>query len=76
VEAFHGRALAYEAALEAADPLPPLADALLRNLWRVEPGAEAAAALREGALALAAQAARASRARWRRRTSPPCSGAR
>jgi cytochrome b pre-mRNA-processing protein 3 len=57
-EAFHGRALAYEAALEAADPLPPLADALLRNLWRVEPGAEAAAALREGALALAAQAAR------------------
>jgi cytochrome b pre-mRNA-processing protein 3 len=31
-EAFHGRAVVYEAALEAAD-IPKLADALTRNVW-------------------------------------------
>ncbi|WP_137123707.1 ubiquinol-cytochrome C chaperone family protein [Roseomonas sp. HF4] len=35
-EAFHGRALAYEAALEAADE-PALAEALARNVWVGEP---------------------------------------
>lgn len=55
-EAFHGRALAYEAALDAGDA-EGLAAALLRNLWRVEPaGAGEAAA---GAARLASQAARA-----------------
>lgn len=36
-EAFHGRARAYEAALDAGDSAA-LAAALMRNLWRVEPG--------------------------------------
>jgi len=36
-EAFHGRARAYEAALDAGDPMA-LAAALLRNVWRQEPG--------------------------------------
>ncbi len=34
-EAFHGRAAAYEAALDAGDP-PALAEALARNVWRGE----------------------------------------
>jgi cytochrome b pre-mRNA-processing protein 3 len=37
-EAFHGRALAYEAALDAADA-PALAAALQRNVWRAAPEA-------------------------------------
>ncbi|WP_135466198.1 ubiquinol-cytochrome C chaperone family protein [Crenalkalicoccus roseus] len=46
-EAFHGRARAYEAALEAGDRAA-LAAALTRNVWRREPGPEGppAAALR------------------------------
>jgi cytochrome b pre-mRNA-processing protein 3 len=39
-EAFHGRAQAYEAALEAGDAaarMAPLATALARNVWRGEP---------------------------------------
>ena len=43
-EAFHGRAQAYEAALEARD-LAALAAALGRNVWRGEPPAGAAARL-------------------------------
>lgn len=45
-EAFHGRALAYEAAA-AADDTGALAQALTRNVWRGEaaPGAEALARL-------------------------------
>jgi cytochrome b pre-mRNA-processing protein 3 len=42
-EAFHGRAQAYEAALEAGDGTA-LAAALLRNVWRLEPGEGAPAA--------------------------------
>ena len=37
-EAFHGRAHAYEAALDAGDA-PALAAALQRNVWRAEPSA-------------------------------------
>ena len=37
-EAFHGRALAYEAALDSAAP-DALAEALARNVWRGEPPA-------------------------------------
>jgi cytochrome b pre-mRNA-processing protein 3 len=43
-EAFHGRAIAYEAPLAAHDPVA-LADALARNIWRGEPA--------PGALAIA-----------------------
>ncbi len=43
-EAFHGRAQAYEAALEAGDR-PALAEALARNVWRGEAPAGAADAL-------------------------------
>ncbi|MBV9747703.1 MAG: ubiquinol-cytochrome C chaperone family protein [Acetobacteraceae bacterium] len=41
-EAFHGRARAYAAALDADDPAA-LAMALARNVWRGAPGNEAAA---------------------------------
>ena len=50
-EAFHGRAQAYEAAVEAGDAAA-LAAALQRNVWRAEGEASAAAGL------LAAQALR------------------
>jgi cytochrome b pre-mRNA-processing protein 3 len=43
-EAFHGRALAYEAALDSPDPAA-LADAIARNVWRGEPPEGAPAAL-------------------------------
>ena len=56
-EAFHGRARAYEAALDAGDAAA-LRAALLRNLWRVEPAAPDAAGLEEGAARLAAVAMR------------------
>jgi cytochrome b pre-mRNA-processing protein 3 len=56
-EAFHGRALAYEAALDAGD-LPALATALSRNLWRAEPSSAEEAAARPGAARLAAHASR------------------
>jgi cytochrome b pre-mRNA-processing protein 3 len=56
-EAFHGRARAYEAALDAGDAAA-LEAALLRNLWRVEPGTAAAAAHLPGAAALAGAARR------------------
>ncbi len=56
-EAFHGRALAYEAALDDADPAA-LPDALVRNVWRgaEAPGAPGLAAIvraRMGELAAA-----------------------
>lgn len=58
-EAFHGRAKAYEAALDSADPgaleAGALEAALLRNIWRVEPDAAEAAGHVAGAAALAAQ---------------------
>lgn len=54
-EAFHGRALAYEAALDAGDA-EALSAALLRNLWRVEP--DVAEVSGDGAARLAAQAGR------------------
>ena len=41
-EAFHGRALAYEAALDSADPAT-LAEALARNVWRGAPPPDDAA---------------------------------
>lgn len=41
-EAFHGRARAYAAALDANDPVA-LAAALARNVWREAPGNEAVA---------------------------------
>lgn len=61
-EAFHGRCLAYEAALDAGD-VPALATALERNVWRAEtaaspPPAAALALARhvaEGAALLAGQ---------------------
>ena len=56
-EAFHGRARAYEAALDAGDAAA-LRAALLRNLWRVEPKAPEAAGLEDGAARLAAAAMR------------------
>ncbi len=56
-EAFHGRAQAYEAALDAADPTA-LAQALERNIWRCEPSpggpTEAARRLAEHAMAVLA----------------------
>jgi cytochrome b pre-mRNA-processing protein 3 len=55
-EAFHGRAKAYEAAVEAGDAAA-LAQALQRNLWHAEPGESAATpaatALAEHALRVA-----------------------
>ncbi len=53
-EAFHGRAAAYEAALDAKDPAC-LAEALSRNVWRGESpdGAAATLAARAEALDLA-----------------------
>lgn len=48
-EAFHGRAAAYEAALDAGDA-PALAEALARNVWRGE-APEGAPALLAGAAA-------------------------
>lgn len=54
-EAFHGRARAYEAALDAGDR-PALAAALQRNVWRTLPEAEAPAAARLAAHAMAAAA--------------------
>jgi cytochrome b pre-mRNA-processing protein 3 len=56
-EAFHGRALAYEAALDSADPAA-MRDALLRNVWRAEAGSPAALAAAAGAAALAGRARR------------------
>jgi cytochrome b pre-mRNA-processing protein 3 len=55
-EAFHGRALAYEAALDATEPAA-LADALARNVWRGEPPAGAPGALAARARAQAAHLA-------------------
>jgi len=49
-EAFHGRAMAYEAPLAAAD-VAALTDALARNVWRGRAPAGAAPALAEAALA-------------------------
>jgi cytochrome b pre-mRNA-processing protein 3 len=40
-EAFHGRAVAYDAAMDAADP-PAMAAALTRNVWQGAPAAGAA----------------------------------
>jgi cytochrome b pre-mRNA-processing protein 3 len=54
-EAFHGRCLAYEAALDAGD-VPALATALDRNVWRAE---AAAALVPAAALSLARYAVRA-----------------
>ena len=54
-EAFHGRAQAYEAALDAGDPAA-LAAALQRNVWRVE-GEPTPAAHRLAAHAMRAAAA-------------------
>lgn len=53
-EAFHGRALAYEAALDSPDP-DALAEALARNVWRGEPPAGAPGALADLARAQAAR---------------------
>lgn len=55
-EAFHGRALAYEAALDADDP-SALASALERNVWRGEAPAGSAARLAALARAQAAHLA-------------------
>jgi len=55
-EAFHGRAQAYEAALDAAEPAA-LAEALIRNLWAGTPPEDATAALRLAARAIALDAA-------------------
>jgi cytochrome b pre-mRNA-processing protein 3 len=55
-EAFHGRALAYEAALDSADPAA-LAEALDRNVWRGEAPEGAAARLAALARAQAAHLA-------------------
>lgn len=54
-EALHGRALAYEAALDAGD-MAALAAALRRNVWRAEPDSETGPGTE--ALRLAAHAAR------------------
>jgi cytochrome b pre-mRNA-processing protein 3 len=51
-EAFHGRAIAYEAALDAADPAA-MAAALSRNVWREEEAGPAAERLARIALAQA-----------------------
>ncbi len=55
-EAFHGRALAYEAALDSADPAA-LAEALDRNVWRGEAPQGAAGRLAALARAQAAHLA-------------------
>lgn len=55
-EAFHGRAMAYEAALEAGDRAA-LEEALARNVWRGEAPEGAAARLAERAMALDASLA-------------------
>jgi cytochrome b pre-mRNA-processing protein 3 len=55
-EAFHGRALAYEAALESPDAAA-LAQAIARNVWRGEPPPGAPAALAARARAQAAHLA-------------------
>jgi cytochrome b pre-mRNA-processing protein 3 len=55
-EAFHGRALAYEAALDGADA-PALAEALARNVWRGAAPEGAALALARLAAAQAAHLA-------------------
>jgi cytochrome b pre-mRNA-processing protein 3 len=55
-EAFHGRALAYEAALDSPDA-GALAEALERNVWRGEAAPGAPAALAARARAQAAQLA-------------------
>jgi len=55
-EAFHGRAQAYEAALDAAAP-EALAEALIRNLWAGTPPEDATAAPRLAARAIALDAA-------------------
>jgi len=52
-EAFHGRARAYEAALEAGD-VPALEAVLARNVWAAEPPEGAPARLARRALALEA----------------------
>jgi cytochrome b pre-mRNA-processing protein 3 len=52
-EAFHGRAQAYEAALQAADR-PALEEALARNVWRGDPPAGATARLAAQCEAVAA----------------------
>jgi cytochrome b pre-mRNA-processing protein 3 len=52
-EAFHGRAQAYDAALQAADR-PALEDALARNVWRGEAPAGAAGRLAGQCEAIAA----------------------
>lgn len=57
-EAFHGRARAYEAALDSGDGAA-LRQALLRNLWRAEPGSPEAESAARGAAALAEAATRA-----------------
>jgi cytochrome b pre-mRNA-processing protein 3 len=54
-EAFHGRARAYEAAVDAGDEAT-LAEALLRNIWRREAGSAEAVEVAPGTAALAAQA--------------------
>ncbi len=54
-EAFHGRARAYETALDLAD-MAALRAALLRNIWRAEAGEDAAMAHAAGAAALAEHA--------------------
>jgi cytochrome b pre-mRNA-processing protein 3 len=55
-EAFHGRALAYEAALDSPEP-GALAEALARNVWRGEPPVEAPRRLAAVARGQAAQLA-------------------
>jgi cytochrome b pre-mRNA-processing protein 3 len=55
-EAFHGRAQAYEAALDAGDA-QGLADALLRNLWAGSPPEDTTAAPRLAARAMVIEAA-------------------
>jgi len=55
-EAFHGRAVAYEAPLDAADPAA-LAEALARNVWRGAKPADAPEPRRLAALMLAADTA-------------------
>ncbi len=55
-EAFHGRAQAYEAALDAAD-MAGLEEALLRNLWAEAPPTDASAPARLAARSVALDAA-------------------
>jgi cytochrome b pre-mRNA-processing protein 3 len=51
-EAFHGRAIAYEAALDGADPAA-MAAALARNVWRMDEAGPAAQRLARIAFAQA-----------------------